>query len=333
MRPMADTPKSRPSDLSRPQERPADKRISTGRGLVIPTEPGLEHPNTLVAPVDVLVTPKRAVLTVLAGADIGRVLDVAGMSITFGRRRTCSHMISDPSVSGLHARITTMSGMFVLSDEGSTNGTFLNGIRISEPATLTDGDRLHLGRVLLRFALVDEAERLALKRMYETALHDTLTGLFNRKHLDERIEAEIAFARRHKGHELSILMVDVDHFKSVNDTYGHLAGDAVLRAVAASILGTVRAEDFVARYGGEEFVIVARDAGVPAARTLAERVREMIAQGVVTYDGSEIRVTASVGVASMMANGQSLDKTTLLETADERLYEAKRAGRNRVVGP
>jgi diguanylate cyclase (GGDEF)-like protein len=319
---MADTPKPENAEHAR-----------AGRMLIIPTEPG-HHPSTISAPVGPNATARRAVMTVLAGTDIGRVLDLSGgLSITIGRRATCTYAIDDPSVSGVHARITAAANLHVLSDEASTNGTFLNGQRVTEPKHLADGDRVHLGRVLLRFSMVDEAERLALKRMYDAALRDTLTTLFNRKHLDERIEAEIAFARRHKGHELSIIMLDIDHFKTVNDTHGHLAGDAVLMAVAAAVLGTVRTEDCVGRYGGEEFVIVARDVPATAACLLAERVRQTIAQGVVTYDGKAIKVTASAGVASFIEGGVVRDKTALLATADERLYAAKHAGRNRVVGP
>jgi diguanylate cyclase (GGDEF)-like protein len=303
------------------------------RTLVLKTEPGLDQPSTLVAPAGAGSVVRRAVLTVLAGTDIGRVLDLSGLSVSIGRRSTCSYKIDDPSVSGIHARITSISNFFVLSDERSTNGTHVNGIRIAEPRQLADGDRIHLGRVLLRFSLVDEAERMALKRMYEATLRDTLTSLFNRKHLDERLESEIAFSRRHKGHELSIIMLDVDHFKQVNDTHGHLAGDAVLRAVAAAVIGAVRTEDFVARYGGEEFVIVARDVSATAACALAERVRETVAAGKVVYGEKEIRVTVSAGVASLVEGGESRDRTALLVAADRRLYVAKREGRNRVIGP
>jgi two-component system cell cycle response regulator len=315
-------------------ETPKPKAAWAGHILSFPTEPGHEHPDTLVAPSVGGIIQRRAVVTVLAGTDIGRVLDVSGsMSITIGRRASCTYRIDDPSVSGAHVRITAMSNLFVISDEGSTNGTFVNGLRVVEPRHLADGDRIHLGRVLLRFSMVDEAERMALKRMYEATLRDTLTSLFNRKHLDERIDAEIAFARRHKGHELSVVMLDVDHFKAVNDTHGHLAGDAVLMAVAAAVVSAVRTEDFVARYGGEEFVIVARDLPVTDACALAEQVRQTIARGVVTYGEKEIRVTASAGVASLSEAGEARDRTTLLAAADKRLYAAKRAGRNRVCGP
>jgi diguanylate cyclase (GGDEF)-like protein len=290
-------------------------------------------PNTLVAPVPTGGVRKRAVMTVLGGSETGRVLELgAGKSVTLGRRASCTHRIDDASVSGVHARVLSLSDLFMISDEGSTNGTFVNGLRLAEPMKLADGDRVHLGRVLVRFSLVDEAEEEALKRMYDAALRDPLTGLFNRKHLDERIDAEIAFAKRHTGHQLSIVIFDVDHFKKVNDTHGHLTGDAVLKAVAAEVLRTVRTDDCVARYGGEEFVIVARDVGGPEAFAMADRLRETIAEGVVSFGDKQIRVTASAGVASL-AECEKQDKASLLGKADQRLYAAKEAGRNRVVGP
>jgi two-component system cell cycle response regulator len=291
--------------------------------------------NTLVAHVIQVTARRRAVLTILGGADTGRVLPLAvGASVTIGRRDTCTYSIDDPSVSGLHARIVIVGGDYVIADERSTNGTFVNSVRITEPVSLRDGDRVQLGPIVLtRFTLVDDAEEEALKRMYDAALRDALTGLFNRKHLDERLESEVAYARRHPPADLSVVMLDVDHFKQVNDTFGHLAGDAVLKNVSAVLLRTVRTEDLLARYGGEEFVVVARDCKATAARIMAERLRSKVADSSVSFEGRSLRVTISAGVASLFTCGESADKTTLLKLADKRLYEAKEGGRNRVVGP
>jgi diguanylate cyclase (GGDEF)-like protein len=290
--------------------------------------------STLVAPVSAVSSRRRAVLTVLVGNDTGRVIPLSGgVSLTFGRRETCTHRIDDPSVSGNHARVIAMQDEYMIADEGSTNGTYVNGTRLGAPVKLTDGDRVHFGQVLLRFSLVDEAEELALKSMYDAALRDALTGVFNRKHLEERLDAELAFARRHPNNQLSVIIFDVDHFKRVNDTHGHLVGDAVLKAVASSISRGVRTEDLVARYGGEEFVVVAREVRASVAFSLAQRLRQVIEQSVVSQDGKEIRVTASAGVASLECCGEQRDKATLFGVADKRLYTAKQGGRNRVVGP
>jgi diguanylate cyclase (GGDEF)-like protein len=161
---------------------------------------------------------------------------------------------------------------------------------------------------------------------------DGLTGVYNRKHLEERITTELSYAERH-GTPLSIVIIDVDHFKKVNDTYGHLAGDAVLKAVSALLKSTVRPEDIVARYGGEEFVIVARGTDAPAAVVLANRLREAVAAETIDFEGKAINVTSSAGVASLACCEPPRDRAALLGTADRRLYAAKQGGRNRVVGP
>jgi two-component system cell cycle response regulator len=303
---------------------------------MMPEKPpqGLAPLNTLVTAPSAIAPRRRAVLTILTGNETGRILPLTGgLSLTLGRRENSSHRIDDVSVSGLHARIVGMNDDYLIADQGSTNGTFVNGARVTEAAPLSDGDRIQLGHVVLRFARVDEAEEQALQRMYDAALRDGLTGVFNRKHLDERLEAEIAFARRHAGHALSIMIFDVDHFKRVNDAYGHLAGDAVLKCIAGTLLRGVRTEDVVARYGGEEFVVVVRDARVSDACIIAERLHQAIGQARVTHSGAEIAVTASAGVASLDCCGQERTRLGLIGMADKRLYVAKQAGRDRVVGP
>ncbi|HWL85746.1 MAG TPA: GGDEF domain-containing protein, partial [Polyangiaceae bacterium] len=173
------------------------------------------------------------------------------------------------------------------------------------------------------------------------ALYDGLTRVYNRKHLDERLDVEVAFAMRH-GTELSVILIDVDHFKRVNDTYGHLAGDAVLRTTAQVMAHSLRHEDLLARYGGEEFVVVARGTSLDNAVLVADRLRNSIAATMVPFEEHLLHVTVSAGVASIRdcgpgatnANVSDLPalKTSLLSTADQRLYAAKQAGRNRVVG-
>ena len=172
-----------------------------------------------------------------------------------------------------------------------------------------------------------------MRRMYDAALRDALTGVFNRKHLDERLDSELAYARRHVPSELSLVMMDLDHFKRINDTHGHLAGDAVLKGLASTLARAVRTEDLLARYGGEEFVIVTREVKVNEAVSMAERLRQRIASKPLVHEGKTFHVTVSAGVASLTCCGQNRDKETLLGLADKRLYAAKEAGRNRVVGP
>jgi diguanylate cyclase (GGDEF)-like protein len=276
----------------------------------------------------------RAVLTTATGNQTGRVYAIPPNEIvTMGRGDNCTLRFDEASISGMHARIVLIGTDYMFADNKSTNGSYINEARVESPTKLADGDRIRLGpQCSLRFSLVDEDEEQALKKMYEAALYDGLTKVFNRKHLEERLDAEIAFALRHNT-ELSVIMVDVDYFKKVNDTYGHLAGDAVLRSTAQILAHGLRTEDLLARYGGEEFVIVARGIPVAQACMVADRLRAAIESSIFPFEQHQLRVTASGGVASLRDCGPRLDKPSLLGFADQRLYQAKLAGRNRIIGP
>lgn len=291
-------------------------------------------PVTVVEAVPAQSERSRAVLMVIGGQQTGRVLSLStGPSVTIGRSTRATHQLDEPSVSGIHARIIRTEPSYVLVDEKATNGTFLNGERVVEPTPLKDGDRVQLGPMLvLRFSVVSEAEERSLKMVYESAHRDGLTAVFNRKHVDERLDVELAYADRHEK-PLSVVLVDLDHFKRVNDEHGHQAGDEVLRAVGAILLKGSRVEDIVGRFGGEEFLIVVRDTPGPAAVVVAERVLLAIAQAQVEYGGRTLSVTASAGVASLACCGAEKTRDALVRIADERLYRAKMQGRNRVVGP
>ena len=277
--------------------------------------------------------PEVAVLTVQAGPEAGQVFPLdREKANTLGREEgECTITFADARLSRVHARIVCVGGEWMLTDQGSTNGTFVNDTRIEKHSRLADGDRILLGgSVSVRFALVTEEERQALMRVYEAAMRDGLTGVLNRKALDQRLVTEIAFAVRHDA-PLSVVLLDVDHFKAVNDSHGHLAGDAVLREVAERLTRALRIEDVLGRYGGEEFLIVARDITLDQGAQLAERMRALIDSPPVVFEGKAIPVSASFGVASLACCGATRDAAALLATVDARLYDAKRAGRNRVV--
>lgn len=283
----------------------------------------------------------HAVLTSASAADTGKMIVLrSGHLATLGRSVDCTYVFSDVSVSGVHARLVVVGESYALADAGSTNGTFVNNERLTAPRPLRNGDMIRLGpRISLRFQLMTEAERDGLARMYEAAVFDRLTQLYNRNHVEDRLDAELAFALRHET-ELSIALLDIDHFKRINDTYGHPAGDAVLQTVARTLAQVIRTEDVVARFGGEEFIVLMRGIPLPGAVIAAERMRQTILAASVAWSApdentganveSALRVTVSVGVTSLAESG-ARDKSELLKCVDRRLYRAKSDGRNRTV--
>jgi two-component system, cell cycle response regulator len=275
----------------------------------------------------------RATLTVLSGEEPGRVLALQPGETILGRSSRATISVDDPLISRHHARVArTESGRYLLEDLGSKNGTFVNG-RTASRVPLRSGDRVQLGPGLVfQFALVDEREETLHRRLYESSTRDSLTGLTNRRSLLDRLELEIARGRE-DGSDTGMLMIDVDHFKEINDRFGHLAGDEVLRALAASAARMFRAGDLFARYGGEEFVAVICSATKGDLVALAERLRASIAAMQVEIGAGAVSATVSVGVAlwsectSERAPGDSL---ALVALADDRMYAAKRSGRNSV---
>ena len=183
--------------------------------------------------------------------------------------------------------------------------------------------------MILRFSLVDEAEESLARQLYETSTRDALTRVYNRRYFLERFTSELAFAQRH-GTRLSVVLFDMDRFKSINDTYGHMAGDDVLRSVSTCVGKLIRAEDVFARYGGEEFVLLVRGISHDNVDLLAERVRAAVERLTVAVAGKDLGVTISSGVASLSEFPADIACETLIALADERLYRAKQQGRNRV---
>jgi diguanylate cyclase (GGDEF)-like protein len=272
----------------------------------------------------------RALLTMLNGLNAGQVFRLDQSETIIGRSKDVGVRVEDVGISRQHARIVrTQEGHFVLEDLGSTNGVFVNGKKV-ERAELATADRVQIGpNAILRFAVLDAEEEDLACRLYESSTRDALTRAFNRKYLAERLAAEVAYALRHET-RLSVIMFDLDHFKRVNDSHGHMAGDAVLRVVAAQVSRLIRAEDVFARYGGEEFVVVVRGIAHPNVALFADRVRKSIEQLVIPIDGAKLRVTASFG-ASSLEEGTEKSADALFKLADDRLYKAKLGGRNRVA--
>jgi two-component system, cell cycle response regulator len=272
----------------------------------------------------------RALLTVVSGPNIGRVYSVLDGVTLLGRGKDVHVRMDDAGASRSHARIVAADGgRYFLEDLKSTNGTFVDGHRIDR-AELSSGNRFNIGpNIVVSFAILDaQAGSLALQN-YESSVRDSLTRAFNRRYLVERLVSEIAYARRHSS-LLSLILFDLDHFKRVNDTSGHLAGDEVLRQVAGLVARLIRTEDVFARFGGEEFVVLVRGISHVNVGRFAERIRVAVEELEVMAE-TVLRVTISVGYASIheLSDGERTSEA-LLRMADERLYRAKTAGRNRV---
>jgi len=256
-------------------------------------------------------------------------LPVAGARL--GRGWEAEARVDDEGVSRLHAQITLDDGRFRISDLSSKNGTFVDEERVTT-ALLRDGSLVRLGAcVCFRFSLVGEDEKRALSYLQELGHNDPLTHVYNRRHLEQHLAAELAFAERHST-SISLILLDIDRFKAVNDEYGHPAGDQVLERVAALMGEQIRVEDMLARYGGEEFVIVLRETPIVGAEALAERIRRAVAEAEIAISGvHSLSVTLSAGCASLACTGNA-NVDELVQLADRRLYVAKQQGRNRVVG-
>ena len=278
----------------------------------------------------------RALLTLLTGPLQGTIIQLdARNDLTLGRSKQAGVLIPDPGLSRIHARVfrrqTPTRTEFYIEDCGSTNGTFVAGQRISTPTALGDGSRVGLGRrTVLRFSLQDALEEEALIRVHESALRDRLTGAYNRGAFDDRLSSEFQTSRT-RGTPLALLLFDIDHFKSLNDNYGHQAGDAVLRDVVQAVQSVLRPEDVLARYGGEEFAVILKNVSSRGVHVMAERVRVAVEELQIDWQGQAIRTTISVGGAYLARTVVIENPSAMVAAADEALYQAKHQGRNRVV--
>ncbi len=271
----------------------------------------------------------RHLLTRVRGNNIGQVITLKQAPCNIGRYSDSEIWLRDDGVSRRHARIFPEGDGFVLQDLDSANGTFVEG-RLIKLHHLNDGELIQLGPVAaFRYSITDEDQEALLRRLYATSVTDSLTGAHNREHFDTQIEVELSYRRRHDT-QLSIVLFDLDHFKQINDTFGHPGGDEVLKAVAASARTQLRTEDVFARYGGEEFAIILRGIDIKGARAMADRLRVKVAELRVPHDGRQLRVTLSGGCAAA-SELETVSHTALLGLADRRLYAAKKAGRNRIV--
>jgi diguanylate cyclase (GGDEF)-like protein len=272
----------------------------------------------------------RPTLLVLAGPILGARLTLTGAPTVFGRSSECDVTIPDEGISARHFEIALgPSGKFMVRDLGSMNGTLVNGQRLAgAERPLEPGDQLLIGHTPMRFLMYTPAEDDLLNDLEARALQDPLTGLFNRRYFEQRLAQELQFANRHRT-MLTLAILDIDHFKQVNDGWGHPVGDRLLLELASYLRGCVRTEDVVVRHGGEEFSILMRQTDETGARTTADRLRVGVEGFPFVQLGNRIPITISVGLA--VAQGRKgLLGAQLVDAADQQLYRAKQEGRNRI---
>ena len=260
-------------------------------------------------------------------SDLGRRHVLDQEVITIGRDRENDIVLDSDSVSRRHARVEHREGRIYLTDLDSTNGTYVNDD--NEPVRdcqLRRGDQVKIGDTIFKYLSGSDVEAQYHETIFNMTITDGLTDVGNKKRLDQLVHKEIPRAVRHN-RELSLLMVDIDHFKDVNDTYGHLAGDSVLRDLAGILQKRLRPDDELGRYGGEEFAAVLPETSLLGAVKIAEDLRSLVEQHRFIVEGEQIRVTVSIGAAALKPG---MDAKGFFRAADEMLYKAKNTGRNRV---
>jgi diguanylate cyclase (GGDEF)-like protein len=266
---------------------------------------------------------KDACLVVIYGLELGRKYNLESANVLVGRSSKADVQIDQESVSRNHAKIINTGKSMILRDLGSTNGTYVNDQLIDE-YVLRDGDFVKIGRTIFKFLSGGNIENAYHEEIYRLTTIDGLTQVHNRRFFLEQLEREVSRARRYR-RDLSLILFDVDRFKAINDSHGHLAGDYVLTQLATVVRGKIRREDLFARYGGEEFTIVLPEIDAPNAIAFADKVRKLVERAPFKFEDTKIQVTISIGVATL---ADEIDAAELIKRADDKLYEAKEGGRN-----
>ena len=270
----------------------------------------------------------RACIVVIYGPDLGKRAALGQGTFEIGRSSRSDLPIDQESISRHHARITYDGRAHVIEDLGSTNGTFVNDQNLKR-SMLKDGDQVKLGRSILKYMSGDNIEANYHEEIYRLMTMDALTQTHNRRYFNEALEREYQRSQRYH-RALSLVLFDIDHFKQINDTYGHVAGDSVLRQLARVVKPRLRQQDVLARVGGEEFAVLLPEVELPGARIAADKVRRLVETARFLVDEKEFGCTISAGIAPYETTMES--PQALYELADKNLYEAKRGGRNRIAG-
>ena len=277
---------------------------------------------------------RAIMLVIIAGGelDFGRHFVLEKDEVTVGRGSGNDVRIHDGKISKEHCALSIVRGRsgverIGIRDLGTTNGTYVNGEPVSQ-ATLKAGDKIQVGDTVLQLSYGDEIEREYHARLFELAARDALTGLYNKRFVLNELENHLRIARR--SHRVfSVILLDIDDFKQVNDRFGHLAGDDYLRQVAGLFVRSLREQDIAGRIGGEEFLVILPETALDGACRLANRVRRSVEEFVLPLAEGEVRATISAGVCQYESRFQ--DAREFLARADKALYEAKNAGKNNVM--
>jgi diguanylate cyclase (GGDEF)-like protein len=275
-----------------------------------------------------IVDPSSACLVVIYGSELGKRIPLTLDEMECGRSMATGIPLDDDAVSRRHARFAWTGSSFIVSDLGSTNGTYVNDVTVRE-RTLGDGDQVKIGHTIFKFICGGNIELSYHEEIYRLMTCDGLTQIHNKRSFETSIEREVSRCHRYR-RPLSLVLFDIDHFKKVNDAFGHLAGDAVLRQLAALISANIRREDILARVGGEEFALIVPELTREAGVQVAEKLRAIVERSPCRFEERAVPITASFGVAELVLS-PAMRATDLYALADERLYAAKRAGRNRAM--
>jgi two-component system cell cycle response regulator len=273
-------------------------------------------------------TPETSLyLLVIHGEETGRRFRLKpGDEITIGRSEDALIVLHDNRVSSLHCTVTREPGGVTVEDHNSRNGTFIDGERVDR-TPLRLGAQLRIGRTVMRLEMKSDEEIAREEELFKAATTDPLTRIPNRRWFTERALEEIEFCRRHN-RALCVMMLDVDHFKKINDSHGHQVGDLVLSTLAGVLHEQKRAEDLLCRFGGEEFILLLRETTLDKAVIFCERLRVVVETHPFCWGELKVPVTVSIGVSALIPES-TLEQ--LIQKADEALYSAKQQGRNRVA--
>lgn len=274
-------------------------------------------------------TPEQSCLVrIYPPSASGSLIELHSPRMTIGRDALCDLELEDDFVSRVHAVLELIGDQWRLTDHGSLNGTFVNDRRIEEHS-LSSGDEIHIGNHFFRFLCSDHLEAQYHEAVYQMMTIDALTEMHNRRFFEDSFRREMLRAVRRR-RSLMLLLLDIDHFKRINDEYGHLVGDEVLRALSARLRARVRGDEILARFGGEEFAIALPEVSVESGVAVAEEFRRLACESPIETSRGPVNVTLSIGAAHFDGQSRATGEE-LLQRADEKLYAAKRAGRNRVM--